>query len=600
MDSKSIQIRRIFLTRDADEIQHLQKDAPEFKRHYPKHNEWLKMAINEVISGKRFAFGVYTTRFNYQGEAIISLVGSMILKKEMYSHIMELKNLYIKPDERRKKYGRALFEVIEQFCVKRGCTRIETEVPYEELGTVNFLNSMGFFVQHYADSPYRKADRICRMYKHLPNKYTGDPFDLFNLSCWLFENFYNFRAISHQEPNIDFSIAGSKFDFESITSPKATQIQGSAYVLDRSDDVSVNDVKRFLKDKKKHILAIIARNFSEEAKRHCENNRILHLDKATIENELRNVFSVEIPQFQKEDIKGMIVPINSKYFVKLSKSFKDNPTSYFKGGPVGKYLKKGDLILFYIEQSTDFPSGGLRAYAEINSCEVGAPITIWQKHKEINPIFPEDEYFAWCVDKSEVVALTFSKVSAINPISHLQINQYVTTTPFDNERLGQFYLDRDNINNFLQYKQNYEGSIHTDTLVSKIQKLGEKGVVHMSGIHFHGEVKLNGNIVNIEGSQYNFQSDSKEKILNAIGGIVRAGLNGTDIASSINVLSKDIEMRKDISDGEIASAVHNAIASEIRTDEHKSRLKDIWTQLSTGTAGSLLASGIIEGIKMFL
>jgi GNAT superfamily N-acetyltransferase len=112
-----IQIRRIFLQRDAEEIRRLQLNAPEFRKHYPQHDEWLRMAIREVVAGKRFAFGIYKTTFNEHGEPTISLVGSIILKKETYTHVAQLKNLYIKPDERERGYGRALFEAVEQFCL---------------------------------------------------------------------------------------------------------------------------------------------------------------------------------------------------------------------------------------------------------------------------------------------------------------------------------------------------------------------------------------------------------------------------------------------------------------------------------------------------
>ena len=68
-----IQIRRIFLQRDAEEIRRLQLNAPEFRKHYPQHDEWLRMAIREVVAGKRFAFGIYKTTFNEHGEPTISL-----------------------------------------------------------------------------------------------------------------------------------------------------------------------------------------------------------------------------------------------------------------------------------------------------------------------------------------------------------------------------------------------------------------------------------------------------------------------------------------------------------------------------------------------
>ncbi len=92
------QVRRIFVQRDADEIGRLHGSAAEFSQHYPKHHEWLKMAIAEIVTGKRFAFGLYKTTFDIDGDPTISLAGSIILKKETYTNVVQLKNLYVKPE----------------------------------------------------------------------------------------------------------------------------------------------------------------------------------------------------------------------------------------------------------------------------------------------------------------------------------------------------------------------------------------------------------------------------------------------------------------------------------------------------------------------
>ena len=93
-----IQIRRIFLAKDASQIKKLQADAREFNLHYPKHHQWLDFAIKEVTQGRRYAFGVYRTSFSNSGIPSVDLVGSIILKREIYTNSFELKNLYVAPD----------------------------------------------------------------------------------------------------------------------------------------------------------------------------------------------------------------------------------------------------------------------------------------------------------------------------------------------------------------------------------------------------------------------------------------------------------------------------------------------------------------------
>lgn len=48
---KEFEIRRIFLSEETDQIWRMQKNADEFIAHYPKHRQWLNMAIDEVLNG---------------------------------------------------------------------------------------------------------------------------------------------------------------------------------------------------------------------------------------------------------------------------------------------------------------------------------------------------------------------------------------------------------------------------------------------------------------------------------------------------------------------------------------------------------------------
>ena len=176
-------VRRIFLRDEAEQIFRLQANAEVFKRHYPEHAKWLRMAISEILEGRRFAFGVYVPEVS-GGIADLKLAGSIILKSESYSKVMQLKNLYIDDAYRRRHFGTQLFNAVERFCVKRGSTAIDTEVPVEEKPTVAFLNSLGFLVHAHLDSPYRRGDVLYRMYKPLPRMYSRDPFDLTDLTCW--------------------------------------------------------------------------------------------------------------------------------------------------------------------------------------------------------------------------------------------------------------------------------------------------------------------------------------------------------------------------------------------------------------------------------
>lgn len=434
-DPDDIQIRRIFLRDDAERIQELQKDAPEFNQHYPRHFDWLRMAIDEVVEGKRFAFAIYKSTFASSGEATVALIGSIILKKEAYSHVMQLKNLFIKPEFRGKRYGQRFFSVVEQFCLKRGCTSIETEVPFDERRTVNFLNLSGFFVQNLMDSPYRRGDRVYRMYKPLPAKYTGDPFDLFGSSTWLFEQALGFRVV-RSEIN---GKAEGRFFFETTSVADALQLRGLAYVWDSPDKLSGAAVRQLQKEKEFPLIAVVSRAFSPDALNECHKNRIRSFDQTTLYRERKS--ALDLPTFPREDVHGMIVTINSKYEHLVLGG--DGRRTYFKGGPAGKYLKAGDSLFFYVEDSPVMLGGSIKGLATIATCSVGPPQEMWRKHEAENPLFPKNEYFTWSADKAEVIAITFSNVHEIESqaLSFPVLKDILKSSGvFDSESLGHLYL----------------------------------------------------------------------------------------------------------------------------------------------------------------
>lgn len=125
--------------------------------------------------------------------------------------------------------------------------------------------------------------------------------------------------------------------------------------------------------------------------------------------------------------------------------------------------------------------------------------------------------------------------------------------------------------------------------------------VSMSGgMNFYGPVHVTGNIVNIEGNQYNFQQDSKDKVLNGVSQVVLAGLAGSDISHLVNQVSPSLEARGDVSKEEIAEAVKSTLAVQIPPQTNDGALEEVINQLLLGASGSMLAEAIIEGIKLYL
>jgi hypothetical protein len=91
------------------------------------------------------------------------------------------------------------------------------------------------------------------------------------------------------------------------------------------------------------------------------------------------------PTFAREDIGGIVVPIKSAYLEALYTQPNQEKT-YFKGGPVGKYLRPGDAIFFYVESDTS-ATGAILARATIRDATVGNPASVWDQRSTRNPVF---------------------------------------------------------------------------------------------------------------------------------------------------------------------------------------------------------------------
>ncbi|MFX0199253.1 MAG: RAD55 family ATPase [Candidatus Hodarchaeota archaeon] len=121
------------------------------------------------------------------------------------------------------------------------------------------------------------------------------------------------------------------------------------------------------------------------------------------------------------------------------------------------------------------------------------------------------------------------------------------------------------------------------------------------GMHFHGSVTVSGNIINIEGEQYNVQQDSKETVLAVINRLLLRGIKyDEDIIPTLDALAGDIDQRNDIKPEDIAGSVQSNLQPELQNPGIRQNIESIYKQLAVGASGSLLATGIIQGIKLLV
>ena len=120
------------------------------------------------------------------------------------------------------------------------------------------------------------------------------------------------------------------------------------------------------------------------------------------------------------------------------------------------------------------------------------------------------------------------------------------------------------------------------------------------GIHFWGNVSIEGNVVNIEGNQYNLLIERRENVISMVVNLIKSDLPNKDIINLVQKISKGINSRSDISKEEITERVKDGLSSAIKKHQKRRKLQELMEQLAISSAGSMLVLGIIQGIRFLL
>ena len=77
---------------------------------------------------------------------------------------------------------------------------------------------------------------------------------------------------------------------------------------------------------------------------------------------------------------------------------------YFKGGPIGKFLKQNHIVFLIVEPTPDDPLHGLCGMARVENLGIGSPEIIWSEWKDKNPIFSQEQYHRFCSIKNTIIS----------------------------------------------------------------------------------------------------------------------------------------------------------------------------------------------------
>lgn len=372
--------------------------VPKFKNDYPNFDIWLEKAQKEISQGIRIAIGIWKEK----------LIATSIVKLTA-SKTAELKSFFVDIDFRDQGYGNSLYEETEMQCRKAGVTRIITDTYADNIPMVEFLISKGFLVAGKEDL-YGTGRCSYILSKHLNPEYFGDPYDWEELGEWYLQARLNAIKIK------DHPIANDRrFD-------KHMRIVIGSYSLDilveiKDERVDLDNVEILHKkctESGYHLSIFLAREFTERATKYANSHGVIIFDN----KDIAKILGRQPPQFREGPISGMVVSIKPKYLKKILEH--RPPYYYIKGGPIGKFLKKGHIIVFY----TTEPERNVTTLGKVESIKLGTPREIWGSVGQ-KTVFDKEEFFRFASIKQNILAIELSEVWEISPIEGNKLDNII-------------------------------------------------------------------------------------------------------------------------------------------------------------------------------
>ncbi len=203
---------------------------------YPYHSNWMEKAREDIVLGKRIAFGAY-----YGDE----LVGSVIVKDGLSSDL-ELKNFLVNskhPEVEILEVRDKLLKQVEVFAQRNSYEIFTTDILTNHLDELNYFLNKKFKVSYLKQFPYQGAKNIYTLTKNLSTIYNGDPLDSKSIIHWILQKLYGFlitdfkRIDCHYEPQA--SCYKYNFKFSNRIESEKFLITGEAIAIDFIEEVKI-------------------------------------------------------------------------------------------------------------------------------------------------------------------------------------------------------------------------------------------------------------------------------------------------------------------------------------------------------------------------
>jgi len=393
-------ISRILSKSEIDQLDNLL--VPNLSKRYPDFEKWLKKAKEEIEKGIRIAFGKwYSDR----------LISTVILRPTI-SNTVELKSFFVDPDYQKMGHGDSLYKEAEKQCLKMGFKKITVDAFDEDKDIIIFLIGRGYKIYGREDL-YGVGRFSYLLSKDLKPQYTGDSFDWEDIAKWLIQNYLGFEIIeTHpivEQRALDFSIKkviNEKFEIFGLVEVKDMDVD--------QDPVSILYQKTL--DAGYHVPVFVGGKFKKRSINFAKKKGVILIN----EKDIHEITEWEPPDITREDIRGAILPIKPEFYEKILK--KDlKQFVYFRGTSVGKFLKKNDRVIFYVES----PRKEISALGVVIETSINSPDVQWTKFSN-DSVFEKDDFWKFAQTKKEILAIRLTDFEEIEPLGEKAFKEIIS------------------------------------------------------------------------------------------------------------------------------------------------------------------------------
>ncbi|MFZ3383278.1 MAG: GNAT family N-acetyltransferase [Candidatus Methanoperedens sp.] len=411
-------ISRILSKSEIDQLDNLL--VPNLSKRYPDFEKWLEKAKEEIEKGIRIAFGKwYSDR----------LISTVILRPTI-SNTVELKSFFVDPDYQKVGHGDSLYKEAEKQCLKMGFKKITVDAFDEDKDIIIFLIGRGYKIYGREDL-YGVRRFSYLLSKDLKPQYTGDPFDWEDIAKWLIQNYLGFEIIeTHpivEQRALDFSIKkviNERFEIFGLVEVKDMDVD--------QDPVAILYQKTL--DAGYHVPVFVGRKFKKRSINFAKKKGVILIN----EKDIHEITEWEPPDITREDIQGAILPIKPEFYEKIKK--KDlKQFVYFRGTSVGKFLKKNDRVIFYVES----PRKKISAHGVVIETFINSPDVQWTKFSN-DSVFEKDDFWKFAQTKKEILAIRLTDFEEIKPLGEKVFKEIISP-----KLLSGSYIDMKTIKKLL-------------------------------------------------------------------------------------------------------------------------------------------------------